>query len=222
MPGAAPTQRGTVGGIRWRECAAVLRSATLMSLSPCFLPARLVCFGLLLALLPLAGLRAQPLTLRVHHLGPDDGLAQGTVYAVLQDRLGFLWIGTQYGLHRWDGAEFTRHEHVARQPLSLSHNHVRALAEDAAGRLWVGTEGGLDRYEPSSASFVAVGGELAGLPVRALETTSAGDLWVGTTGGAFRIGAQPSARQRLPLPALADGSPQLSAMGGMGAGISIR
>ena len=104
-----------------------------------------LCFGrapLLLAaawvhLLHAAGAGGEKLPLR--SFNSRDGLAGDRITALLQDSRGFLWIGTDTGLSRYDGRRFTR----SSTPEGLPHPVVRSLAEDALGRLWVGTSYGL-------------------------------------------------------------------------------
>lgn len=69
--------------------------------------------------------------------------------AVLQDRDGFLWIGTGGGLNRYDGQRVRPFKRDVRNPKGLSNNIVLALCQDRDGFLWVGTEtGGLNRFDP--------------------------------------------------------------------------
>jgi diguanylate cyclase (GGDEF)-like protein/PAS domain S-box-containing protein len=72
----------------------------------------------------------------------DNGLAQRTVTALAQDDDGFLWVGTQGGLHKYDGQHYTVYREVPRDPHSLPDSFVTALAPDHAGHLWVGTYAG--------------------------------------------------------------------------------
>lgn len=92
-------------------------------------------------------------TLRFEHLSVDDGLAQESVLAIVQDRDGFMWFGTQSGLSRYDGYRFTNFRNVVGDPSSLVNNWVRVLYVDRKGRLWIGTDGGLALYHPDSGSF---------------------------------------------------------------------
>ena len=105
--------------------------------------------------LPAAGrARAAPApTLRFEHLSVDDGLAQESVLAIVQDPDGFMWFGTQSGLSRYDGYRFTNFRNVIGDPKTLVNNWVRVLTIDRKGRLWIGTDGGLDRYEPATGTF---------------------------------------------------------------------
>jgi signal transduction histidine kinase/CheY-like chemotaxis protein/ligand-binding sensor domain-containing protein len=72
-----------------------------------------------------------------------DGLGNLNVMCMLQDRAGFLWMGTQSGLFRYDGSRFLEFGRAE----GLSGTFVNALAEDDAGRLWVGTTEGLFHYD---------------------------------------------------------------------------
>ena len=74
------------------------------------------------------------------------GLSQSRVHTILQDSLGFLWIGTQDGLNKYDGYSF---DHFRYQPdaVSLSNNTIRCLAEGEGGILWVGTDYGLNKLD---------------------------------------------------------------------------
>lgn len=78
---------------------------------------------------------------------PDDpsrAPAQRQIYALAEDREGFIWIGTNGGLSRFDRTRFRfdHFRHDPRDPRSLSYNEIRALHEDRSGNLWIGTYGG--------------------------------------------------------------------------------
>lgn len=81
-----------------------------------------------------------------------DGLCDNSVCCVNQDTNGFLWIGTQNGLSRFDGEVFTSFFHDDHNPLSLSCNVVRALLPVDDG-LWIGTDHGLDFYSMADGQF---------------------------------------------------------------------
>ena len=69
----------------------------------------------------------------------SEGLAQKTVTALVQDGDGFIWVGTQGGLHRYDGQRYTLYRQDPRDPGSLPDSFVTALAPDGDHGLWVGT-----------------------------------------------------------------------------------
>ena len=130
-------------------------------------------------------------------LGADAGLPQQTVWALHQDRRGFLWAGTQDGLARYDGAAFTTFRPDPTNPASLGAGHVWAIAETPDGALWDGTDGGgLSRFDPDTERFTtfraapnagsAPASALCGDAVYSLAAARDG-LWVGTLTGACRL-----------------------------------
>jgi diguanylate cyclase (GGDEF)-like protein len=124
-----------------------------------------------------------------HHAAP--GAAGATVLA--QDGRGFLWVGSQAGLARWDGYRLRQYTADPQTPGSLPDNHVLALHVDERDRLWIGTnEGGLVRYDPALDRFVApaAGGTgLSSARAQAITGDGAGGLWVGTGVGLDHVDA---------------------------------
>ena len=123
-------------------------------------------------------------------LSPREGLSQVAVHAMVQDRLGFMWFGTQEGLNRYDGYRFEVFLPDPEDPRTLSHNWIYSLLEDRDGSLWVGTNGGgLDRFDPDTGQFrhyrhnPSNSDGLGNDRVRALYQEPSGVLWVGTDGG---------------------------------------
>ena len=105
----------------------------------------------------------------------EDGLPQATVTALGEDADGYLYIGTQDGLARFDGYEFTVFR--AAEQSALADNHIRALLSDDAGNLWIGSDGGLNRIRDGVLSRVDVSFSHS---VRALAVDDAGRLWIAT------------------------------------------
>jgi len=128
--------------------------------------------------------------IRFSHLSVEDGLSQSVVHAILQDRDGMMWFGTQEGLNRYDGYEFTVFTRDRNLPGSLSHDLVRSLLEDSRGRLWVGTDGGgLNLYDPVSETFEHFRHDpedptsLSNDRVLVIFEDPDTNLWIGTDGG---------------------------------------
>lgn len=141
------------------------------------------------ALAPLAGAQAsRPWSI------PGDSVflretsvdANGAI-ALAQDSQGYIWIGNQTGLLRWDGYRARTYAPDLDSPGALPDNYVSALLVDWRGRLWIGTEaGGLARYEPLTDSFITVHAGTGGLrdaSVSALAEDGAGGLYVATRVG---------------------------------------
>ncbi|MBP1658158.1 MAG: hypothetical protein H6Q31_2759, partial [Bacteroidetes bacterium] len=99
-----------------------------------------------LALVLLSGLaHPQQQDLIFERLSVEQGMPTN-VTCILQDRTGYLWFGTYYGLYRHDGYGFVPHRHDVNDTSSIRDNAVTALYEDRSGVLWVGSKLGLDRY----------------------------------------------------------------------------
>ena len=112
------------------------------------------CWLLLCCLVAGAALAAPARSLRFEQLSVEQGLAQESILAIVQDGDGFMWFGSQAGLSRFDGYRVTTYRNDVGNPRSLVNNWVRVLHVDRAGRLWIGTDGGLDRFDPATQGFV--------------------------------------------------------------------
>jgi PAS domain S-box-containing protein len=131
---------------------------------------------------------------RFEHLSIEDGLSQNAGLDIFQDSRGFLWIGTQDGLNRYDGYSFKVYKHDPEMPTSISHNSILKIAEDENGILWIGTwGGGLNRYDPATETFTSYQhnpddpSSISNDTVTALKEDSKGNLWVGTLSGLDRF-----------------------------------
>ncbi|MCS3265665.1 response regulator [Bacteroides fragilis] len=82
-----------------------------------------------------------------------NGLSQNTVNAILQDRKGFMWLGTKDGLNRYDGLSFRKFKHDAANPRSIGNSFITSLYEDFNGNIWVGTDAGVYIYYPEKEAF---------------------------------------------------------------------
>jgi PAS domain S-box-containing protein len=134
---------------------------------------------------------------RFRHLTQEDGLSQNAGLAFWQDKNGFMWIGTQDGLNRYDGQTFTIYKNDPDNPASLSNNSINALTEDRDGFLWIGTwGGGLNRFDPHTQQFTRFQNDpnnpisLSNDNVTAILQDATGALWVGTLGGLDRFDPQ--------------------------------
>ena len=127
---------------------------------------------------------------RFDHLSLEDGLSQSVVNAILQDQRGFIWLGTQDGLNRYDGYKFSVYKHDPAQENSISSNFIQALYEDPSGVIWIGTlGGGLNRYDPVTEQFTSWLNNpqetlsISSNSVSSIYPARDGTLWLGTNGG---------------------------------------
>jgi ligand-binding sensor domain-containing protein/signal transduction histidine kinase len=153
---------------------------------------RLKYFRVAVALLLLAGSRTSALdpNRSLNQFGhqvwlTENGLPQNTVQAIIQTRDGYLWIGTQEGLARFDGLNFTVFD--KKSTPAFKSNDIRFLQEDRQGRLWISTSYGLVcLHNGQFTSFT----ESEGLPDNSVgpvvEDTN-GNVWIGTAGGLARF-----------------------------------
>jgi ligand-binding sensor domain-containing protein/signal transduction histidine kinase len=134
-----------------------------------------------------------PRSLRFERIGLEDGLPQESVNAILQDRTGFMWLGTQGGLARFDGYRTRVFHNDPADPRSLVDNYIQAAYEDDAGRLWFGTRGGLVRFDAATETFVryplAASSErvVRNAAVTAIVGDRNGGLWIGTGDGLVHL-----------------------------------
>jgi signal transduction histidine kinase/ligand-binding sensor domain-containing protein/CheY-like chemotaxis protein len=124
------------------------------------------------------------------HLTMRDGLSQSTVMSILQDSLGYLWLGTESGLNRYDGYSVHEYRRERGSEHGLANDYVWSLAEDRNGDLWLATWGGgvarwdrktdrFERFRHDPADPQSLSSDL----VRTLLIDPAGNIWAGTDEG---------------------------------------
>ena len=94
--------------------------------------------------------------IRFNHLSVKNGLSQSTVNTIIQDKFGFIWIGTQDKLNRFDGYQFEKFSTNPFDSTTISSNVVTDLHEDRFGELWVGTDNGLNLYDRKNKQFIRI------------------------------------------------------------------
>lgn len=148
---------------------------------------------LLVALLTTTVAFAQePKSLRFESLSLENGLSQGFVGGILQDKRGLMWFVTNDGLNKYDGSSITVYRHDPDDPASIGSNSLRCLFEDSKGRLWIGThDSGLDYFDRQTNTFYhirqAAGASIRSNRIWAITEDKTGALWVRTTGGLERL-----------------------------------
>ncbi len=128
-------------------------------------------FAALLLLSQIHG-EAQPYYFR--HYQVENGLTNNTVHDCLQDKKGFMWLGTKDGLVRFDGYHFKVFRHDTNDSLSIGSNFLRCIYLDEEGRLYAGTSSGLYRYNDSNETFTVL---KKGTEVRAIVRDKKDNIW---------------------------------------------
>ncbi|MES2152172.1 MAG: diguanylate cyclase [Pseudomonadota bacterium] len=147
---------------------------------------RRICAVLCLLALACSALATPTSPLRFKRLGSLDA-DELSILSLLQDRQGFIWIGTHSGgLYRYNGYQAVKYEHDPQKLRSLPNDRVSALYEDPKGRIWAGTQNGLARYNPDTNDFTGFRpppGPSSQLIVKAIIGDGRGGIWLATWGG---------------------------------------
>ena len=142
-------------------------------------------------------LYAQIQDIKFERISVDQGLSNAVTLCLLQDRKGFIWIGTEYGLNRYDGYTVKVFTHDLGEPNSISDNFIEVIYEDPADSgkvLWIGTKGGLNKLDLENEKFTHYlhnpedSTSLSHTRVNAICKDNKGFLWIGSwPGGLIRF-----------------------------------
>lgn len=122
----------------------------------------------------------------------ENGLPQNTIQAITQTHDGYIWIGTQEGLARFNGVSFVVFDKD--NTPSLKSNDIRALSEDRNGTLWIGTSYGLVKMMNGAFTSFTTAEGLPDNSVAALATGPDGTVWIATSSGLARYSRDSLAR----------------------------
>ena len=115
-----------------------------------------------------------------------DGLPQNSIFAITQTKDGYIWLGTEEGLVRFDGVKFTVFD--KQNTPFIKSNFINTLAEDKNGNLWVGTRnGGLICYKDGKFKLFTIDDGLSSNKIYSLYFNKEGDLWIGTWEGGLNL-----------------------------------
>ncbi len=130
---------------------------------------------------------------RIEIFDLPNGRLGNHVQAVAQDSFGFLWFGTQNGLHRWDGYQFKTYINDAKDPNSIASNYIESIYVAKDGTLWLGTYGnGLDRFDYRTETFTHYQSSknknsISNNKIMQILEDSEGYLWIATEYGLNRF-----------------------------------
>ncbi|MFD1256078.1 two-component regulator propeller domain-containing protein [Mucilaginibacter terrae] len=125
-------------------------------------------------------------------ISSKDGLSSNTVTAILKDSYGFVWFGTEDGLTKFDGLDYTIYRHKPKDSTSLWSSEINSLYEDRSGRLWVATSGSLHLFDRKHNNFhhYKSNNEVNSFSndiVRSVYGDFEGKIWVATLGGLNKL-----------------------------------
>lgn len=131
---------------------------------------------------------------KFEHLSLEQGISHNLTHAIIQDRQGFMWFGTLFGLIKYDGRDYMVYRNDPSDPASISHDDILTIFEDSEGILWIGTRGGgLNRFNYASDNFTRYifdendSTSLSNNNVRSICQDAEGSLWVGTENGLNKL-----------------------------------
>jgi signal transduction histidine kinase/ligand-binding sensor domain-containing protein/CheY-like chemotaxis protein/AraC-like DNA-binding protein len=126
-----------------------------------------------------------------------DGLPSENVTAALKDSRGYMWIGTDNGLCKFDGYSFENLVNIPGNTASISSNYINALAEDKNGKIWVGTMDGLNVLDPNTEKFERfyhsdnIKQSISNNKIFSILCDKEGTIWIGTDDGFDQFVASP-------------------------------
>src|SRR6056297_2974008 len=108
----------------------------------------------------------------------ENGLSESVIHSMIQDEMGFIWLGTGFGLNRFDGVEFKKWY----EEDGLPNNRVNALRQSSDGKIWIGTDAGLAYLESDSIYSPELFDPVLESVVLSVYEDSEGSIWVATEG----------------------------------------
>lgn len=120
---------------------------------------------------------------------PEHGLSNYSVHAIIQDNYGFIWVGTQDGLNKYDGYKFKVYQLDPTDSTTISHNNIYGIVLDKKGYLWIATQKGLNKFDPFTEIFTRFYHDpnepksICHNDIRCLLDDGKGNIWIGTWGG---------------------------------------
>lgn len=150
-------------------------------------------------------------------IGSEESIPLGIITALSQDRQGFIWIGTQKGLVRYDGYQFKHYQAERDNPLSIAGNYISSLWSAPDGHVWIGTRyNGLSVFSPTTETFKNYQHQpnnqnsLIGNYVSAILGDRNGSIWVGTNKGLNKLNPDSDLFQHYSEVSVTTGNSQIS------------
>ena len=142
---------------------------------------------LIFFLIPFILIYSKTPKLKFEKVSIDQGLSQSIIITIFQDNKGFLWVGTQEGLNKYDGYEFIHYKNNPNDNTTISDNYVKKIIEDSDKNLWIATSGGgLNKFYAADNKFISFQHDennpasLSDNNITTMVKDSSGNLWIGT------------------------------------------
>ena len=117
------------------------------------------------------------------HLYTSERLASNKTTCIIQDKYGFIWIGTEYGLNKFDGYRFTHYLTDINDSTSIISNDITSFLVDKKGQFWIGSEKGLMKYNYKTNDFKRYHCPDGNTPrIETILEMSNGDILIATAG----------------------------------------
>ena len=152
------------------------------------------CFQIFVIVLFVNSLHAQKSFKKFYHITRNSGLSQSTINAIVKDKTGFIWFGTDDGLNRYNGYTVQHFKHDENDYTSIGLGRVHCIYISKSGNMWVGTDqGGLDLYDENTERFIHFKSglenvvSLATNDIRGILETDDNRLWLGCYEGSVSL-----------------------------------
>jgi ligand-binding sensor domain-containing protein len=129
--------------------------------------------------------------LRFQKITTEQGLPHNYVHSVTQDKKGFIWIGTNYGLARFDGYNYKVFLPNQNKPNSITHKPIGLVYADSKERLWLSiNSGGINKMDLETERFTgyfadSTNKHLIGVELRFYNEDKESNIWIATNNGIF-------------------------------------
>lgn len=131
----------------------------------------------------------------------DDGLSQSTAEAILQDSRGYIWIGTNDGLNKYNGYDIKIYKSNRNDENTIVSNHIMSIAEDKKGNIWVGTDNGISKINSKDDSIEnylgPINKKLQFYNVQDILITKSGHIMLGTNSGVYLYNDEKNGFERI-------------------------
>ena len=129
---------------------------------------------------------AQDNSIRFNNITINEGLSQSTINSIIQDKEGFIWLGTQEGLNKYDGYNFNIYKPNHNNPYSISNPFIRDVYQDSEGLIWVATSNGLNKLDKTTNEITHYNysktdvNSISEIITTSIVQDNQGVIWVGT------------------------------------------